>query len=225
MSKTYGDNIILDFFAGSATTAHAIFELNREDSSKRKFICVQLPEPTTEDSEAFKLGYKNIAEIGKERIRRVIKKIRDESKQQKIESKKQDLGFKVFKLDKSNFKVWDMSSQDSVQSKLSEHVETVEKGSSTEDLLYELILKDGLELTEEIKTLSLSGKKVHSIMDNTMLVCLEKEITLELVKEMAKLKPSRIICLDEGFRQNDQLKTNAVKIFKQANDQVVFRTV
>lgn len=223
------DDITLDFFAGSGTTAHAVLDLNKEDGGNRRFIMVQLPEPTPEDSEALKAGYDTIADIGKERIRRVIRKIKEEQKtdQKKLNEEEKpphDLGFKVFKLDKSNFRIWDVSSDELTQSTLSEHVETVEKSSTPEDLLYELILKDGLELTEKIEEKELAGKKIYAIMD-TMLICLEKELTLELVREMAKLKPSRIICLDEGFRGNDQLKSNAAKIFSDLGEQVIFKTV
>ena len=234
ISNVKDNDIILDFFAGSGTTFHAAII----HDSKIKCICVQLPEMLSEKDKDQRIGYEfcinnnltpTIAEIGKERIRRVIRKINEEQKHNpkrlnQEEKSTQNLGVRVFKLDKSNFKVWDVSSEELTQSILSEHVETVEKSSSPEDLLYELILKDGLELTEKIEEKELAEKKVYSIMD-TILICLEKELTLELVKEMAKLKPSRIICLDEGFKGNDQLKSNAAKIFSSLGEQVIFKTV
>jgi len=206
--------IIIDFFAGSGTTAHAVLELNKEDNGNRKFICVQLPEVTAENSEAFKAGYKNICEIGKERIRRVITKIKEEQKQQKLSTDdKQDLGFKVFKLDRSNFKTWDGFSKN-IQTTLTDNIEQIKKSTDKEAILYELLLKEGFSLTEDIKKLQISDKLVYSVNvdESKLLICLEDKLTLDLFKELKKLNPTTVIVLDKGFNENDQLKTNAVEL-------------
>ncbi|MFH1287197.1 MAG: site-specific DNA-methyltransferase, partial [bacterium] len=153
------NDIILDFFAGSCTTAHAVLKLNKEDGGSRKFICVQLPEKCDEDSEAFKAGYKTIADIGKERIRRVIKKIKNE-KASKLNfdsnTEKQDLGFKVFKLQESNFKIWrpKIENEEQLVEQLTLHTDPVDKNAETDNVMYELLLKSGLSLTAKIE-----GKK------------------------------------------------------------------
>ena len=224
------DDIILDFFAGSGTTAHAVYEKNLEDGGNRKYICIQLPEPTQENTEAYKAGYKNIADIGKERIRRAVKEIKKESEQQSLLNQNKshlDLGFKVFKLDKSNFKIWDEQiSKDKDSSKQIEmHLEElIDKKSTDEDLLYEILIKTGYPLTTKIKILKLTDKIVYSIENNALLICLEKQITKELIKEIAKLKPARVVCLDIGFENNDQLKTNAFETFK-SHGIIDFKTV
>lgn len=230
------ENIILDFFSGSATTANAVMNLNMEDNGNRKFICVQLPEPCDEKSEAFKAGYQTIAEISKERIRRAAAKIKAE--QTEAQAKADlfddgtantilDLGFRVFKLQKSNFKVWDANTPkdaEAIQQALELHIDHIDPQAEQEAILFELLLKSGFELTTPIKKLTLANKEVYSIADDALLICLDKALTSEVIREMAELNPSRVICLDEGFQDNDQLKTNAVLIMKSkgVND---FRTV
>lgn len=223
-------DIILDFFAGSATTAHALHDLNKQDNGNRKFILVQLPEPCAENSEAFKAGYKTIADIGKERIRRVIKKIQEEKEQKKDlfsgDKPKLDLGFKVFKLEPSNFKLWNdqvAKDKDAIKNQLEMFVEHINPKSSQEDILYELLLKSGFPLTTKIEQLTMTDKAVFSIDEGAMLICLEKDLTPEVIKAMAEKKPVRVVCLDEGFHGNDQLKTNAVQIMKSR--EITFRTV
>lgn len=234
------DDLIVDFFAGSATTAHAVLDLNKEDNCKRKFIMVQLPEPCDEASEAFKVGYKTIADIGKERIRRVVKKIEDEQKQSsaqitlfdtdsKSDIKKLDLGFKVLKLEKSNFKIWDGSIEvDAAGGKIIKQlqlaVENIDPNSSEEDILYELLLKSGFELTAKIEEIELADKKVYSVDDDALLICLNRELSTEVMTEMARREPARVICLDDGFAGNDQLKSNAVQTMKSFGVED-FRTV
>lgn len=222
--------IVLDFFSGSCTSAHATLHLNREDGGNRKFIMVQLPEPCTPETDAFKAGYKTIADIGKERIRRVIKKIKEEQEQKKDlfsdDKPKLDLGFKVFKLGPSNFKLWNdqvAKEKDAIQNQLEMFVEHINPQSSQEDILYELLLKSGFPLSTKIEQLSFADKSVFSIDEGAMLICLEKDLTPEVIKAMAEKKPSRVICLDEGFHGNDQLKTNAVQIMKSRD--INFRTV
>jgi adenine-specific DNA-methyltransferase len=241
-------DIIFDFFSGSATTAHAVLDLNKQDNGNRsKFILVQLPEPCDSDSEAFKAGYKTIADIGKERIRRVIKNIQEEqtAKGKTAETKlpgmaeqpqtELDLGFKVFKLDKSNFKIWDGSnidaSDEQINKQLELHIDHIDPDASQEDILYELLLKAGFMPTEKVQKIDMAGKTVFSISDGALLICLEEEITKELINTVADARPFQFICLDKGFKGNDQLKANAVQTFKAYNqgkdkaEQIVFRTV
>ena len=210
------NSIILDFFAGSGTTAHAVYEKNMEDGGNRKYILVQLPEPTQEKSEAYKAGFKTIADIGKERIRRAIKKIKEENQQQSFDNKdKIDLGFKVFKLQKSHFKIWEQKTnteQDSSK-QVEMHLDSfIHPQASDEDLLYEILLKTGYPLTTPIQILKLN-QTVYSIDNNAMLICLEKTITKELIKEMARLRPARVVFLDIAFENKDHLKTNAKETF------------
>jgi adenine-specific DNA-methyltransferase len=225
--------ITFDFFAGSGSIAQAVLELNIEDKGHRKFICVQLPQIIEESSLPFEKGYKNIAEISKQRIRKVIDKINN-TDSENIELFKQDisafdLGFKVYKLSKSNFKVWDTTFEkepEIIQQKLFEHIQHISPEARQEAILYELLLKSGFELTTLIETLTLAGKKVFSIAEGQLLICLEKEITYDCIKEMAEKEPSRVICLDEAFTGTnaDALKTNAVQIMK-SKGVVNFRTV
>ena len=224
------DSIILDFFAGSGTTAHAVYEKNMEDGGNRKYILVQLPEPTQEKSEAYKAGFKNLADIGKERIRRAIKKIKEENQQHSFlnppnplqggfrpyQEGNMDLGFKVFKLQKSHFKTWEKDNnkdQDSSE-QIKMHLDGfIDPKASDEDLLYEILLKTGYPLTTQIQTLKLS-QTVYSVDNQALLICLErKNITKELIREMARLRPARVVFLDIAFENKDHLKTNAKETF------------
>lgn len=232
------NGIYLDFFSGSATTAHAVLDLNKQDGGNRKFILVQLPEPCEEKSEAFKAGYKTIVEIGKERIRRVIKKIQEEGTAEgKISESKLpgmaespqaelDLGFKVFKLDKSNFNIWDGTVGESgdVSSQIEMFIDHISPEASDEDILCEILLKTRFPLTTKIDELQFAGKKVYSVAEKALLICLDRKLTKEVITEMARLQPARVVCLDVGFADNDQLKTNAVQIMKSHNVED-FRTV
>jgi len=190
-------DLILDFFAGSCTTAHSVLVLNREDNGNRKFIMVQLPEPCDEKSEAYKAGYKTIAEIGKERIRRVIKQIKKEketknrdnlfkSKEQK-DNKQLDLGFKVFKLDSSNIKPWE-AGFDNHDESLFDAVENIKPERSESDILYELLLKYGLDLSVPIERRNIDDKAVYIIGAGALIVCLADNISLDMVGGIAKLK-------------------------------------
>ena len=236
------DEIVLDLFAGSGSTADAILQLNAKDKGNRKFICVQLPQPIEEDSEAFKAGFKLISDVAKARIRKVVSKIEIEQKEKKGKEKKSlfsehenlstldtDNGFKILSLQKSNFKVWDVTLEkepDLIQQKLFEHIQHISPEAQQEAILYELLLKSGFELTTPIEALTLAGKTVFSIADGQLLICLEKEITHACIKAMAEKEPSRVICLDEAFTgiNADALKTNAVQIMK-SKGVVNFRTV
>ena len=207
------DGLILDFFAGSGTAAHAVLELNKQDRGTRTFILIQLPEPTSRED------YPTISDICKERVRRVIKKLSEEDagKLDLDAEKKQDRGFRVFKLTESNFKPWNADvpkDAEGLAKQLDLHVEHIREGRTAEDLLYEILLKSGFALTTPVETLQLGGKTVHSVASGALFICLDRDLTLELTRAMADKKPVRVVCLDEGFAGNDQLKANAVQLFK-----------
>ncbi|MDH5299543.1 MAG: site-specific DNA-methyltransferase, partial [Desulfobulbaceae bacterium] len=234
---TGDDFIAIDFFSGSATTAHAVLDLNQQDKGNRKFILVQLPEPCPKESEAFKAGYKTIADIGKERIRRVIKKLEAEEngKLALVGATPQDRGFKVLKLDKSNFKQWQPLPSDTSPEKVVEQlklfVNHIEPKAGPEDLLYEILIKAGFPPSEPIATQTLAGKTVYAVSDGGLLLCLEETVTPELINAVVEANPQQFICLDAAFGGNDQLKANAVQTFaahnlgKEKYNQIVFRTV
>jgi len=233
------NEIILDFFSGSGTTAHGLYKQCVSDEINRRYILVQLPEPIDTIENQNQKQFETIADIGKERIRRVIKKIKKEKNLEIEESKNTlfdkveicpiDFGFKVYKLAPSNFKVWDTTLEkepEIIQQKLFEHIQHISQEAQQEAILYELLLKSGFELTTPIEALALAGKTVFSIADGQLLICLEKEITHDCIKAMAEKEPSRVICLDEAFTGTnaDALKTNAVQIMK-SKGVVNFRTV
>jgi adenine-specific DNA-methyltransferase len=211
------DSIVLDFFSGSATTAHAVMQLNAEDGGNRKFIMVQLPEPTDEKSEAYKAGYMNICEIGKERIRRAGEKIKEENKdKENIENL--DVGFKVLKLDTSNIRKWQPDYENLEQSLL-EYVDNYVEGRTELDVVYEIMLKYGLDLTYPVDEFTIAQKKVYSIGFGMLMICLDNEITTEVAKGIiAKIKElspesSRVVFKDNGFK-SDSNKTNIKEILK-----------
>ena len=230
-------DLILDFFAGSATTAHAVLDLNKQDNGNRKFILVQLPEPCAPESEAFKAGYKTIADIGKERIRRVINKLNteEEGKLDLDNAAKQDRGFKVLKLDKSNFRQWQKlepsASPERILEQLSFHIDHIDAKATPEELLYEILLKAGFTLTDKIEPKTISGKELFSVSDGALLLCLEESVTKELIDAVIDLNPQQFLCLDSAFHGNDQLKANAVQTFnahnmqKEKHNQILFKTV
>lgn len=217
------DGIILDFFGGSGTTAHAVIDLNSKDGGNRKFILVQLPEPTE------RKDYPAITDIMKERVRRVIQKATDGmSDGLPLEGvSHQDRGFRVFKLAESNFTPWDADAPKNAESlgtQLQLHVEHVRDGRSSDDLLYELLLKSGFPITTPVEKRTVEGKTVYSVAGGALVICLDRALTLNLIRAMADMKPERVVCLDEGFAGNDQLKTNAVQTFKTKGI-TSFRTV
>ena len=211
------NDLILDFFSGSATTAHAVMELNAEDGGNRQFILVKLPEPTDSKSEAYKAGYKNICEIGKERIRRAGEKI-IENGELKIENL--DIGFKVFKLDSTNIKEWD-SNPDNLEKSLLNYGEFIKKGRSEEDLLYEILLKYGIDLTAPIEEKEINGKKVYIVGFGSLIIYFD-EIDIEIAKEIVNLVKtyesdfSVLVLKDDSF-VSSQDKVNIVEFFKQMN--------
>lgn len=215
------DAIIMDFFSGSATTAQAVIEYNIENNSKNKFILVQLPEKISGKSEAYKDNLKNICEIGKRRITKVGEKmVKQNSNNDGIDDL--DIGFKVFKLDSSNINKWDSSYEQNLESTLLSSVENIKNGRSEEDILYEILLKYGIDLNMPIEEHLISGKKVFDIGFGAIIACLDKDITLEVVEGMGKLKEElkpdtcRVVFMDNGF-SNDSVKTNAVQILKRYN--------
>ena len=282
--STHENDLILDFFSGSSTTAHAVLDLNKEDGGNRRFILVQLPEPTDENSEAAKAGYRSIAGIGKERIRRVIARIEAEAKdleqkisatqatlaalageekalraslppplfddakppkelakvvekkekaqeelaqsQERLERIRQcDLGFRVFRLGESNFKTWDGDlEREDLTKQLELALDYIRPGSTEQAMLYELLLKSGFPLTTPVGRLTLAGKTVWSVDGGSMLVCLERPLTQEVIREMAAMQPPRVVVLDAGFMDNDPLKTNAVQVMRSHGVED-FRTV
>lgn len=210
---TSKNDLILDFFAGSGTTAQAVLELNASDTGQRRFILVQLPEPTG------RAEYRTIAEITKERARRIGSRLREQSSGSLglDDGSTQDAGFRVFKLAESNFKTWDaVPSHETAQleRQLELHVGHIRDGRSNEDLLYELLLKSGFTLAVPAAREVVAGKAVFATVGGEFLLCLERELTMELIRAMADRRPKRVVCLDEGFAGNDQLKANAVQIFK-----------
>lgn len=214
LSTTSSQNdIVLDFFAGSGTTAHAVLNLNQHDNGNRKFILVQLPETTDYED------YPTVTDITKERVRRVIKKL-NESESGKLQfGSVQDRGFRVFKLAESNFKPWNAQAPKdaaALEQQLELHIEHIRASRSPQDILYEILLKSGFPLTTPVEALTLAGKQVFSAANGALFICLEPELTLELIRAMAAQKPERVVCLDAGFAGNDQLKANAVQIFKTA---------
>jgi adenine-specific DNA-methyltransferase len=222
--STNEDSLVLDFFGGSGTTAHAVLELNKEDGGERKFIIVQLPELCDEISEAFKAGFKTIADISKERIRRVIQKIQKEKmeKPELFENEKLDLGFKVFKLSSSNFKIWrgNEINEENLTTQLNAFTNLVKEGSEKDNMFYELLLKAGYQLTDKIE----KHKLFYSIKDNELVVALEIMST-EVVEVITRSlpKPKKVITLDILFANNDQLKTNTILKMKDAG--IDFKTI
>jgi len=219
--STSNDDIVLDFFSGSATTANAIIKQNIEDKKNRRYIMVQLPEPTPEKSDARKVGYKTISDIGKERIRRAGEKIKKENKDNNnIDNL--DTGFKVFKLDSSNIKTWDVSLEDDLEENLFDIVDNIKDDRNEHDILYELLLKYGLDLTLPIEKLEINNKDVYVIGLGALIICLDEKIDLELVEEIGKLKERyqpeimRVVLKDSGFK-NDVVKTNAIQILDKYN--------
>ncbi len=216
-AKQDGD-IILDFFSGSATTAHAVIQLNAEDGGDRRFIMVQLPEMCKAKSEAAKAGYQNICEIGKERIRRAGKKILEE---RKLTKEKLDIGFKVFKLDTSNMKLWDdtpieSSDIETLLERMEGHICGLKTDRSDTDLVYEILLKMGFLLNAAITVIEIDGKNVYKIDGGEMLICLQSGITVELIVRMAAYMPRKIVLAESALVDNSAM-SNAYYLLENRN--------
>ena len=214
------DSIVLDFFAGSDTTAHALMQLNSEDAGNRKFICVQLPEPTDEKSEAYRAGYKTISEITKERIRRAGEKIKSEMKGDLFsdQGKTLDIGFRAFKLDSSNIRACD-GNPDALEDNLFNAGSNIKENRTEDDVLYEILLKYGLDLTMPIEEKAIAGKQVFNIGMGALFICLGDDITTAVAegignwKEELQPATSKVIFKDTGF--TDVEKTNSMQILKR----------
>jgi adenine-specific DNA-methyltransferase len=237
--------LILDFFAGSGTTAQAVMDLNREDNGNRKFILVQLPEPIPSpqplsqgargfDSSPRPLGegpgvraYPTIAHITRERVRRVIDKLNEGDEGKLDLHEKQDRGFRAFKLSSSNFKIWDADQTSVTPEALAEqlklYADNVERLRDQQDILYELILKTGLPLSSRIECVEIEGAPIFSVAGGNLLICLENPVKREVLRGMMERKPLQILCLDTAFGGDDALKTNTVLEAKSHG--IVFRTV
>ena len=209
----YGDpqskGYILDFFSGSATTAHAVMQLNAEDGGHRKFIMVQLPESTDEKSEAYKAGYKTICEIDKERIRRAGRKIKEDSP---LTTQDLDIGFRVLKCDSSNMKDVYYNPAEYEPSFFSKLEDNIKEDRTPEDLLFQVMLDLGVLLSSKIKETTIAGKKVFNVEDNYLIACFDDNVTEEAITEIAKQKPYYFVMRDSSMA-NDSVATNFEQIF------------
>ena len=204
------DSLILDFFSGSATTAHAVMQLNAEDGGNRKFIMVQLPELTDDKSEAYKAGYKNICEIGKERIRRAGKKIKSDNP---LTTQNLDTGFRVLKLDSTNMKDIYYSPADTDQQNLFDMVDNVKPDRTGEDLLFQVMLELGATLDSKIEETTVGGKTIYNVADNYLVACFDQDVTNEVVTSIAKMQPMYAVLRDTSMK-DDSTATNFEQIFK-----------
>ena len=220
--STGDEDIVLDFFSGSGSTAHAVMQLNAQDGNKRKYILVQLPEICDQSSEAYKAGYKNICEIGKERIRRAGKKLTDTDGQMQIgdsEKKPLDVGFRVFKLDSSNLQTWDATPVDELRmedllNRMNTMINRVKADRSDLDMVCEVMLKLGVPLTYSVNKVSVNAKTAYTVGDDCLLlVCLAADITPEDVEAMAEYVPAKVIISRDSFA-NDTAMANAHYILR-----------
>jgi adenine-specific DNA-methyltransferase len=215
------NDIVLDFFAGSGTTAQAVMELNAEDGGNRTFILAQLPEPTGRED------FPTIADITRERVRRAAQKLNTAEQGRLPYATRHDRGFKALTLDESNFKVWDAEAANGDGDKLAEQLRLYAEhrvpGRSAQDVLYELLLKSGRSLTAPIAERQIAGQTVYDVDGGQMLICLEDLISEDTLRGMIALQPERALCLDAAFNGNDQLKTNIVLQMRAAA--IEFRTV
>ena len=203
-------DIIMDFFSGSATTAHAVMQLNAEDGGHRKFIMVQLPEPCDEKSEAYKAGYKNICEVGKERIRRAGERIKEENP---LTTQGLDIGFRVLKLDDTNMKDVYYAADDYDQQNLADMISNIKEDRTDLDLLFGCLLDWGLPLSLPYTSEQIDGCTVHTYNDGDLIACFNPNVPESVVKEIAKRKPLRAVFRDSSF-ENSPAKINVFEIFK-----------
>lgn len=212
------NDIILDFFSGSSTTAHAVMQLNAEYGGNRKFIMVQLPEPTDEKSEAYKAGYKNICEIGKERIRRAAKKIKEET------GADIDYGFRVYRLADSNMQDVYYRPQDYKQSMMDIFADNVKPDRTPDDLLAQIMLDWGLPLSLKIQRKEISGKSLFMVAENSLYACFDRGIDEAFAREIAKDQPLRVVFRDSGFA-NDTAKVNVKQLLKQLSPETEMKVI
>jgi len=222
------DETVLDFFAGSGTTAEAVLQANEADKSHRRFIAVQLPEPIAEDKQVRQAGYATISQVCWSRIKRCVSQVQ-EARKSRLEVVNGDtvLGCRLFRLASSNFKIWDGDAAPRDPAKLAEQIrlfaDNIVPGRTQESVLYELILKAGLPLTAPIKSLEVKGAKVFSVADGLLLICLEDPIERDVLRGTVELKPQRVLCLDHAFRGKDEDKVNTV--LEMRSHGIEFRTV
>ena len=218
VSNVKDNDIILDFFSGSATTAHAVMELNAEDGGNRKYIMVQLPELTDEKSEAHKAGFKNISEIGKERIRRAGEKIKEET------NADIDYGFRVYKVDSSNMKDVYYRPDQLKQNILEQLESNIKEDRTGLDLLTQVMLEMGLELSLPIETKEIQGKEVHFVAVNSLVACFDENVNEELIKEIARSEPLKAVFKDSSFASCPE-KINLEEIFKGISPNTIIRVL
>lgn len=215
------DDFILDFFSGSATTAHAVMQLNAEDGGKRKFIMVQLPEVCAENSEAYKAGYKNICEIGKERIRRAGKKIKEENP---LTTQDLDIGFRVLKCDSSNMEDVYFTPKEYMDKQQSLFVDNIKKDRNDEDLLFDAMLKLDTPLSSKIEKITIAGKTVYNVAQGHLMACFDKNVTDEVITAIAKEMPSYFVMRDSS-QADDSVAINFEQIFNTYSPQTVRRVL
>lgn len=215
------DVTVLDFFSGSATTAHAVMQLNAEDGGKRKFIMVQLPEVCAENSEAYKAGYKNICEIGKERIRRAGKKIKEENP---LTTQDLDIGFRVLKCDSSNMEDVYFTPKEYMDKQQSLFVDNIKKDRNDEDLLFDAMLKLDTPLSSKIEKLNIAGKTVYNVAQGHLMACFDKDVTDEVITAIAKEMPSYFVMRDSS-QADDSVAINFEQIFNTYSPQTVRRVL
>ena len=223
MIVSENNDIILDFFSGSATTAHAVMQLNAEDGGKRKFIMVQIPETCDEKSEAFKAGYKTIADIGKERIRRAGQKIKTDNA---LTAPDLDIGFRVLKIDSSNMNEVYYSPDALSKDDLHRFVDNIKPDRSDEDLLFQVLLDWGVDLSLPIECKTIADKPVFVVADDAIVACFDRNggVTETFIKELAKIKPLRAVFCDAGFA-SDSVKINIEQIFKLLSPSTDIKTI
>lgn len=215
------DSLILDFFSGSATTAHAVMQLNAEDGGKRKFIMVQLPEVCAENSEAYKAGYKNICEIGKERIRRAGQKIKEENP---LTTQDLDIGFRVLKCDSSNMEDVYFTPKEYMDKQQSLFVDNIKKDRNDEDLLFDAMLKLDTPLSSKIEKINIAGKTVYNVAQGHLMACFDKDVTDAVITAIAKEMPSYFVMRDSS-QADDSVAINFEQIFNTYSPQTVRRVL
>lgn len=215
------DSLVLDFFSGSATTAHAVMQLNAEDGGKRKFIMVQLPEECAENSEAYKAGYKNICEIGKERIRRAGQKIKEENP---LTTQDLDIGFRVLKCDSSNMEDVYFTPKEYMDKQQNLFVDNIKADRSDEDLLFDAMLKLDTPLSSKIEKITIAGKTVYNVAQGHLMACFDKNVTDEVINAIAKEMPSYFVMRDSS-QADDSVAINFEQIFNTYSPQTVRRVL
>lgn len=214
IAQVKSDDLVLDFFAGSGTTAHAVMKSNAADGQMRRWVCIQIPEETAEKSEARKAGFVNIAELSRERIRRAAKEIAKQNH-------RSDTGFKSLRLEDTNFKVWDSSAKgDQLKQQMIDHLNPVKDGVNEEDLLFELALKSGISPTSSRNQFENADGKYY-IVDDSLAICLESSMSASLFENILSARPNKIIILDSSLHNNDELKTNLLLRAKKTNIEIL----